>query len=88
MVEEVAGESREGQNQQDVELAAQREAKGADANDDAPPIDAGLAKDRPDDAELEAKFRQCAAWGGLPPAETDRVAALVWRLEELADVGA
>jgi 2-methylcitrate dehydratase PrpD len=38
------------------------------------------------DAELETKFRQCAAWGGLPRAETDRVAALVWRLEEVADV--
>ena len=40
------------------------------------------------DAELETKFRECAAWGGLPRAETDRVAELIWRLEEVPDVRA
>ncbi|HEY7060048.1 MAG TPA: MmgE/PrpD family protein [Chloroflexota bacterium] len=40
------------------------------------------------DAELEAKFRECAARGGLPEPAAERVAALVWRLEELADVRA
>jgi 2-methylcitrate dehydratase PrpD len=38
------------------------------------------------DAELEAKFHECAAWGGLQRAAADRVAELVWRLEEVADV--
>jgi 2-methylcitrate dehydratase PrpD len=38
------------------------------------------------DAELEAKFRECVAWGGLSPAATDQVAELAWRLEEVADI--
>jgi len=38
------------------------------------------------DAELEAKFHECAAWGGLPRAQAARVAELVWDLEQLADV--
>jgi hypothetical protein len=40
------------------------------------------------DAELAAKFRECAAWGGLPRPEADRVADLVWRLEDVPDVRA
>src|SRR5207237_5845976 len=38
------------------------------------------------DAELEAKFHECAAWGGLPRAQAARVAEVVWNLEQLADV--
>lgn len=38
------------------------------------------------DAELEAKFHECAAWGNLPRERAKRVAELVWRLEELSDV--
>ena len=38
------------------------------------------------DAELEQKFFECAAWGGLDAAHARRVADLVWQLEELADV--
>ena len=39
------------------------------------------------DAELEEKFRECAAWGGLTRAEADKVLALAWKIEELKDVG-
>ena len=39
------------------------------------------------DAELAEKFRQCAAWGGLNPDQTKAVLDLVWRIEELKDVG-
>ncbi len=38
------------------------------------------------DQELETKFRDCAAWGGLPLGEAASVAALVWRMSELRDV--
>jgi 2-methylcitrate dehydratase PrpD len=38
------------------------------------------------DAELEQKFFECAAWGGLDATQARRVADLVWRIEELADV--
>lgn len=38
------------------------------------------------DAELEAKFHECAAWGNLPRERAQRVAELVWRLEDLSDV--
>ncbi len=38
------------------------------------------------DAELEAKFYECADWGGLSRAQAERVVELVWRLEELPDV--
>src|SRR5258708_38107424 len=57
-VEEIAGESGQGQNQQDVDPSAQREPKGADADAQPLPVDAGLMEDRPDDAELDADDRQ------------------------------
>jgi 2-methylcitrate dehydratase PrpD len=40
------------------------------------------------DAELEEKFRECAAWGGLGRAEANKVLELAWKIEELEDVGA
>ena len=39
------------------------------------------------DDELAEKFRQCAAWGGLDRDQTKTVLDLVWRIEELKDVG-
>ncbi len=39
------------------------------------------------DDELAEKFRQCAAWGGLDRAPAEAVLALLWRIDELADVG-
>lgn len=39
------------------------------------------------DAELSDKFRECAAWGGLARGEAEKVLALLWRIDELADVG-
>ena len=39
------------------------------------------------DEELAEKFRQCAAWGGLDRDQTKTVLDLVWRIEELKDVG-
>jgi 2-methylcitrate dehydratase PrpD len=39
------------------------------------------------DEELVEKFRQCAAWGGLGADQTKAVLDLVWRIEELKDVG-
>ncbi len=39
------------------------------------------------DDELAEKFRQCAAWGGLNRDQTKTVLDLVWRIEELNDVG-
>ena len=46
----------------------------------------GSPADPMTDAELEAKFHDCAAWGGL--AEPDRVAVarMVWSVADLADV--
>ncbi len=38
------------------------------------------------DAELSDKFRQCAAWGGLAPAQSERLLELVWRIETLPEV--
>ncbi len=38
------------------------------------------------DAELAAKFYECAEWGGLPREYAQRVADLVWHLEDLEDV--
>jgi 2-methylcitrate dehydratase PrpD len=38
------------------------------------------------DAELEQKFHECAAWGGLPRASAEDVAGLIWHLEDLPDV--
>ncbi len=39
------------------------------------------------DEELAEKFRQCAAWGGLDRGQTKTVLDLVWRIDELKDVG-
>jgi 2-methylcitrate dehydratase PrpD len=39
------------------------------------------------DDELAEKFRQCAAWGGLDRDQSKTVLDLVWRIEELGDVG-
>lgn len=38
------------------------------------------------DSELEAKFLDCAAWGGLTPDQARRVVETVWQLETLTDV--
>jgi len=38
------------------------------------------------DDELSEKFRQCASWGGLDKARTERVLELVWTIEGLHDV--
>jgi 2-methylcitrate dehydratase PrpD len=38
------------------------------------------------DAELEAKFQECAAWGGLARERAKRAAELIWGLENVADV--
>ena len=38
------------------------------------------------DAELAAKFRQCAAWGRVPPERADRILDRLWDLESLPDV--
>jgi len=39
------------------------------------------------DDELAEKFRQCAAWGGLDKERTEAVLKLLWKIEDLADVG-
>jgi len=39
------------------------------------------------DDELAEKFRQCAAWGGLDAAKTKALLGLLWKIEELKDVG-
>jgi 2-methylcitrate dehydratase PrpD len=38
------------------------------------------------DAELSDKFRECAAWGGLPKAGAENVIDLVFRLEKLKSI--
>ena len=38
------------------------------------------------DAELSDKFRQCAAWGGVPAARAAAILETLWRIEALADV--
>ena len=38
------------------------------------------------DAELSDKFRECAAWGGLDRAKAEQVLAMLWKIEEVADV--
>ena len=38
------------------------------------------------DRELEQKFFECAQWGGEEPANSRRIADLVWRIEELTNV--
>ena len=39
------------------------------------------------DAELEQKFRECAAWGGLERTRAQRVIDMVWKIERLENVG-
>lgn len=39
------------------------------------------------DDELSDKFRQCAAWGGFDEQDTQRIIDMVWRIEDLGDVG-
>lgn len=38
------------------------------------------------DQELADKFRECAAWGGLPEARADKVVEAVFRLEKLKSI--
>ena len=38
------------------------------------------------DAELEQKFQECAAWGGMERARAQRVIDLVWRLVRVENV--
>jgi 2-methylcitrate dehydratase PrpD len=38
------------------------------------------------DAELSDKFRQCAAWGGVPAARAEAILETLWRIESLTDV--
>jgi hypothetical protein len=38
------------------------------------------------DEELAAKFRECAAWGGLPRASAEKVVDRVFNLEKLKTV--
>jgi 2-methylcitrate dehydratase PrpD len=38
------------------------------------------------DEELAQKFRECAAWGGLPRANAEKAIELVFRLEKLKSV--
>jgi 2-methylcitrate dehydratase PrpD len=46
----------------------------------------GSPADPMTDAELEAKFRDCAGWAGVSEADAAGIAALLWRLEDLGDV--
>lgn len=39
------------------------------------------------DQELTEKFRQCASWGGLPEVRLEKALEVIWRLDELEDVG-
>lgn len=64
----------------EVELAAGRVVRGrADFGKGSP-------ADPMSDAELEAKFRECAAWGGLTEEDARSVAGMIWRIEELPKV--
>jgi len=64
----------------EVELADGRVVRGrADFGKGSP-------ADPMSDAELEAKFRDCAAWGGLIDEDARTVAGLIWRIEELTKV--
>ena len=38
------------------------------------------------DVELSDKFRQCAAWGRVPGERAERILAMLWRIDSLADV--
>lgn len=64
----------------DIELAGGRTVSGR----------ADFGKGSPanpmSDAELSEKFRECAAWGGLPKAGADKVIDLVFRLEKLKSI--
>ena len=40
------------------------------------------------DAELAEKFRQCAAWGRVDKARAEEILGVLWKMEQLADVGA
>jgi hypothetical protein len=40
------------------------------------------------DGELANKFRECAAWGKLPKASTEKVIELVFGLEKLKNIRA
>jgi 2-methylcitrate dehydratase PrpD len=46
----------------------------------------GSPADPMTDAELEAKFLDCAAWAGVSDADARRVAAMIWDLEDLRDI--
>jgi 2-methylcitrate dehydratase PrpD len=46
----------------------------------------GSPADPMSDAELEAKFRDCAAWGGLTEEDARSVAGMIWRIEGLRDL--
>ena len=39
------------------------------------------------DDELFHKFRECAAWGGLDAQQAQAVIDVVWRIDEIDDVG-
>ncbi len=39
------------------------------------------------DGEIASKFRECAAWGGLPKADAEKVVGLVFNLEKLKNIG-
>jgi 2-methylcitrate dehydratase PrpD len=64
----------------DIELAGGRTVSGR----------ADFGKGSPanpmSDAELSDKFRECAAWGGLPKAGADKVIDLVFRLDKLKSI--
>jgi 2-methylcitrate dehydratase PrpD len=66
----------------DIELADGRKIGGR----------ADFAKGSPanpmSDDELADKFRECAAWGRLPKANTERVIELVFGLDKLANISA
>jgi 2-methylcitrate dehydratase PrpD len=46
----------------------------------------GSPADPMTDVELEAKFRDCAAWGGMTDDDARRVATMIWRLDEVRDI--
>jgi len=39
------------------------------------------------DDELEAKFMECAMWGGLDRSRARRIIDLAWRIDELENIG-
>jgi 2-methylcitrate dehydratase PrpD len=55
------------------------------------PGQADFAKGSPvnpmSDQELSDKFCECASWGGVPKARQKKALELIWRLDELADIG-